>query len=72
MDDARATEQPPSDLEKLNEAFGDRWEFTAIWRTAANGPDWRQIFAVRRGDGKTLSAPSAATIATAIRREEDR
>jgi hypothetical protein len=70
MDDDHATEHRRSDLDQLREEFGDRWEFTALWQTAASGPDRRQIFAVRPLDYKTLSAHDASSIAAAIRREE--
>jgi hypothetical protein len=70
MDDDHATERPRNDLDGLREEFGDRWEFTALWQTAASGPDRRQIFAVRTWDEKTLSAHDAAAMAAAIRREE--
>ena len=70
MDDDHATERPRSDLDRLREEFGDRWEFTALWQTAASGPDKRQILAVRTRHEEKLSAHDAAALAAAIRREE--
>jgi hypothetical protein len=73
MDGNDRSEEPsaPSDLEKLRQEFGDRWEFTAVWWSAASGPDWRQVFAVRAEGGKTLSAHTAADMAATIRRAEE-
>jgi hypothetical protein len=52
-DSSSAPGSPPSDLDRLRAAHSG-WVITAIWVSAASGPDVRQI-AARRG-GVTVAA----------------
>jgi len=58
----------PSDVARLREQFPG-WTFGTAWATAASGPDWRRVWAMR--DGILLSAWTAENLAADIRRVTD-
>src|SRR5262249_54863397 len=57
----------PSDLELLRHTFPE-WTFGALWTSAASGPDYRRLVAIRRP--VILSAPHPDGLATQITAEQ--
>src|SRR5262249_46878230 len=61
-----STSSQPSDLELLRHAFPD-WSIGALWTSAASGPDYRRLLAIR---GEViLSAANADSLASKITAE---
>ena len=62
-----STFSQPSDLELLRHTFPE-WTFGALWTSAASGPDYRRLVAIR--GPVILSAPDADALASQVTAEQ--
>lgn len=69
MPDPTTPDRPAPDIDRLR-AQHPLWTITAVWTSAASGPDYRRLAAVREGTGIRVTAWTPAELTAQIAERE--